>query len=312
MHVIFFPGQGAQFRGMGRDLFKQYPSLTSQASDILGYSIEALCVDDPDNQLNKTQFTQPALYVTNALAYYAWLESGPVKKVDYFAGHSLGEYNALLAANAFSFEDGLRLVQLRGQLMGEASGGGMAAVLGVRAERIRTMLDEGGLGNVELVNFNSPTQTVISGLSADIAAAERLFTQAGVRCVVLNVSAAFHSRYMRAAQEVFMQRIQERPLRHPSTPVIANLTGLPYEKGQTVQTLGMQISSPVKWMDSVIYLLAQGDLRYTEIGSTILTKLSDEIRTACTSEIEQMKRARVTPPASTPAMPVAEKYFQPW
>ncbi len=312
MHAIFFPGQGAQFRGMGRDLFGQYPSLTSKASEILGYPIATLCVDDSDNQLSKTQFTQPALYVVNALAYYAWRESNPSAKVDYFAGHSLGEYNALLAAEAFSFEDGLQLVKLRGQLMGQASGGGMAAVLGVRAEVIRTKLHEGGLQDVELVNFNSPTQTVISGIAADIAAAERLFSQAGIRCVVLNVGAAFHSRYMRDAQEVFLQHLQQRSLRHPRTPVIANLTGLPYEDGHTNQTLGRQIASPVKWMDSVIYLLAQGELRYTEIGGTILTKCSEEIRTVCLPEIEQARRARVNASSSQSTVQAQEKYFQPW
>lgn len=128
--VIMFSGQGSQYRGMGKSLFPKYKEETKLASDILGYDIVELCLKDPRKELAKTQFTQPALFVVNALTYYDQKEE---LSPNYFIGHSLGEYNALYAAGAFDFETGLRLVQKRGQLMAAASGGGMAAILGLDA-----------------------------------------------------------------------------------------------------------------------------------------------------------------------------------
>jgi len=170
--AVVFPGQGAQSKGMGKDLFAAYPEQTDKASEILGYSIRELCVDDPDNRLNQTQYTQPALYVVNALGLRQMQESGAVPAdIDVLAGHSLGEYNALLAAGVFDFETGLRLVVERGRLMSQAAGGGMAAVVGLGADALRAALDEAGLQSVDLANFNTPSQIVISGPAADIEAA---------------------------------------------------------------------------------------------------------------------------------------------
>lgn len=308
--VVLFPGQGAQFRGMGRGLFSRYPTLTRTASDILGYSIEELCVEDPDNKLTQTQYTQPALFVVNALSYLERCESKTLPAADYLAGHSLGEYNALLAAEAFSFEEGLQLVKLRGQLMGEATGGGMAAVIGSRPEDVQRVLREGNLPQVELANFNTPTQVVLSGLKDEIVEAGRLFTQAGIRCVILNVGAAFHSRHMQPAQEVFAEHLKKVDLREPKIPVIANLTARPYEQGQVAETLGRQIANPVLWMDSVIYLLSRGDLQFSEVGSSILTKMWREISETCKAEVEGKKQTPGAPPPQKTSS--SKTYFQPW
>src|SRR5262249_18285858 len=128
MKAVVFPGQGSQARGMGEKLFDRFPALTAVAGEILGYSVATVCLQDPDGQLDRTQFTQPALFVVNALTYLARLEDGePVP--DYLAGHSLGEYNALCAAGAFDFATGVQLVRERSRLMAAATGGGMAAAI---------------------------------------------------------------------------------------------------------------------------------------------------------------------------------------
>ncbi|MFM0069039.1 ACP S-malonyltransferase [Paraburkholderia aspalathi] len=283
MNVVLFPGQGAQYKGMGKDLWRAYAQRVEAASAILGYPVAELCMNDPHNQLRLTRYTQPALYVTHALAYYRWQEAGGTP--DALAGHSLGEYPALLAAGCFDFETGLRLVQKRGELMSEANGGTMAAVLGMRASDLRALLDDNGLSGIDLANLNSPTQTVIAGNITAINAAEKLLSARDVQCVVLNVSAPFHSRYMRDAQQAFEVFLQGFTFRDPAIPVIANATARPYCAGQVAQLLAQQIASPVLWTDSIRYLMGQGEFTYAEmgadpnrIGGVVLGKLVDEIR----------------------------------
>jgi malonyl CoA-acyl carrier protein transacylase len=132
MPAYIFPGQGSQAKGMGKELFSQFPEITAKADEILGYSITTLCVEDPDQRLNQTQYTQPALYTVNALFYFNKLRQIGTPP-SFVAGHSLGEYNALLAADVFDFGTGLKLVKKRGELMSQASGGAMAAVIGLNA-----------------------------------------------------------------------------------------------------------------------------------------------------------------------------------
>ena len=184
MLVYVFPGQGSQKKGMGAELFDQIEEFTSVEKDIdnlLGYSLRELCVDDPKGVLDQTQYTQPALFVTNALHYYSQTKNG--SQADYLAGHSLGEYNALLAAGAFDLLTGVKLVQKRGALMSQAKDGGMAAVIGLSAEEIKTVLTDNGLDAVDVANFNSPQQTVVSGPVADIEKAKQAF-EATVRSIV--------------------------------------------------------------------------------------------------------------------------------
>ena len=276
MRTVLFPGQGAQFKGMGKELFPLYPQLTRAASDILGYSVENLCLEDPGNQLRYTQYTQPALYVVNAFTYMKKRREGmPDVQADYFAGHSLGEYNALLAAEVFGFETGLRLVKKRGELMGKASGGSMAAVIGVDDRKVRQVLDENGLQEVDLANYNTPAQTVISGKADAVDRAEKVFRNVNIRCVVLNVTAPFHSRYMRPAQQEFAEFIKQFRFFPPKTSVISNVSARPHD-GEIQESLVSQITSPVRWSDSIRYLLSQGDMQFTEIGSSILTNMVNE------------------------------------
>lgn len=279
MATYIFPGQGSQFKGMGKDLFAEFPEFTRNASDVLGYAIEALCLEDPHQQLTQTQYTQPALYVVNALTYLKKIrEEG--KKPDFVAGHSLGEYNALLAADVFDFETGLKLVKKRGELMSQANGGAMAAILGLNAGKVRDVLDQNSHLSVTIANDNAHTQVVISGLKADVGKVQEVFEQGGSAMVIpLNVSGAFHSPYMRPAQEQFESFVKEFQFNSPSLPVIANFTARAYDANNISHTLTQQITHPVRWTESISYILEQGETEFEEIGpGNVLTGLVQRIK----------------------------------
>lgn len=278
--ICLFPGQGSQSKGMGADLFERYPDWTAAANAVLGYSIRELCVDDPRGELGYTQFTQPALYAVNALTYRARQDGGGVVP-DFVAGHSLGEYNALLAAGVFDFRTGLTLVQRRGQIMGQVSGGGMAAVIGLEPGAIQELLDATEAGRrIDVANFNSYDQTVIAGPKEDLATIKGQFEAAGVRAYIpLNVSAPFHSRYMRDAQAAFAAFLQDVPFAPPRMPVISNVSGKPYEGDLVRQTLSEQIGNSVRWLETITYLLDQPDPQFEEVGpGSVLSKLLAQIK----------------------------------
>jgi malonyl CoA-acyl carrier protein transacylase len=278
MVTYVFPGQGSQTTGMGAELFGRFNDMTELADAVLGYSIEELCTQNPDNQLGQTQFTQPALYVVNALSYMGQLyDTGTMP--DYVAGHSLGEYNALLAAGVFDFSTGLRLVQKRGELMARVTGGGMAAVIGPSAERVEEIIASTGVEGVSVANYNAPIQTVISGLRASIEKLEDAFMQEGAGFLMLNVSGAYHSPWMAQAQEDFSAFISSFEFNPPAMPVISNLSAEPYTVDNVKENLLRQISSPVRWIETVQYLLSKGENEIVEVGpGEVLTGLIDRIR----------------------------------
>jgi len=280
MKAYVFPGQGAQAKGMGAALFDEFAELTNKADCILGYSIKELCVDDPLEQLGDTKYTQPALYVVNALSYYKQVqESG--NKPDFVAGHSLGEYNALLAAEAFSFETGLMLVKKRGDLMSQAKGGAMAAVVNSSAEQIETVLRDNNLNNVQIANFNSPKQIVISGLKEEVEQVKPLIEQGRTMCIALKTSGAFHSRFMQEASDKFNTFLQGFIFANLNIPVIANIHATPYKNSDVVANLSQQITHSVNWTDSVHYLQDLGVDEFIELGNgTVLTKLIRDINKA--------------------------------
>lgn len=259
-----FPGQGSQKKGMGAELFEKFPELVSSADETLGYSIVELCTEDPLEELNKTQFTQPALYVVNALTYLDKINSGESAPA-YLAGHSLGEYNALFAAGAYDFSTGLKLVQKRGEIMSKVEGGGMAAVLGMSADQIKEVLSGGSA--IDVANFNSPAQTVLSGMKEDVVAAEASFKDAGAkRYVVLPVSGAFHSRYMEGPREEFRAFVNAFEFGETKTPVISNFEADLYESSRIADLLCSQIAGSVRWVESVNKMKDLGVDEFVECG----------------------------------------------
>lgn len=280
MITYIFPGQGSQTKGMGGSLFEEFKKLTMQADGVLGYSIKELCLEDPQSKLSQTQYTQPALYIVNALSYLQKIqETG--KKPDFVAGHSLGEYNALFAAGAFDFETGLRVVKKRGELMSQATGGGMAAVIGLDEEQITAVLQQNQLQNIEIANYNSPSQIVISGLKTDIDQAKVVFERikAVQMFIPLKTSGAFHSRYMTEAKNKFAVFLDNFKFSELAITVISNVYARSYKQSAIKQTLIEQLTSPVKWNESIKNLLSLGEMEFEEIGpGRVLSGLVQRIK----------------------------------
>jgi len=278
MKTYIFPGQGSQSVGMGGTLFDEFQEVTEKADEILGYSIKALCLEDRNNELSQTRFTQPAIYVVNALSYYKKREEIG-QRPDFVAGHSLGEYNALLASGVFDFATGLKLVKKRGQLMSQAHGGAMAAILGLNREAIEKVIRDNQLPGIDIANYNTPSQIVISGLSDEIDKAGPLFLQEGGQCIPLNTSGAFHSRYMQSARDEFANFLAEFSCSELTIPVIANVTARPYTQEDIQLNLANQITCSVHWSESIRYLMGQGEMVFEELGhGTVLTNMVAKIQ----------------------------------
>lgn len=298
MKAYLFPGQGSQFRGMGKDLFKQFPDMVRAADKILGYSIEALCLNDTEGLLDQTRYTQPALYVVNAMSYRQKRKTSGTP--DFLAGHSLGEYNALEAAKVFSFESGLKLVRKRGELMNQAREGGMAAVIGLTPENVISTLQGHQFGGIDIANLNGPYQTVISGGKEDIRRAGTLFKDTHIRVVPLRTSGAFHSRRMEPLRKKFLTYLKRFKLSELSVPVISNLHARPYRNEEIVPTLAGQLTNSVRWVESMEYLLEHRSIAIEELGpGKVLTKLLADIR-----GYERSNTAQKLP--GDPSAPVAD------
>jgi polyketide biosynthesis malonyl-CoA-[acyl-carrier-protein] transacylase len=197
----------------------------------------------------------------------------------------MGEYNALLAAGAIDFATGLKLVQKRGELMSQARSGGMAAILGFSEEKISEILMRHGL-NIDIANLNSPSQIVVSGVKTDILNAQSIFENSGATYIPLNVSGAFHSRLMDDVKEIFSRYLQNFNFSPPEIPVISNVLAKPYSGHNIQQLLADQITHPVKWTDSVRYLLDNGVKEFIETGpGDLLSKLIDSIKRHTLSEV---------------------------
>ena len=284
--AFVFPGQGAQAVGMGKDAYEKHEAaraIFEQADEVLGYSLTDLILEGPEEVLKQTANTQPALLTVSTALLQAVKEKG--LKADFVAGHSLGEYSALVAAESISFQDAVKLVRSRGLFMEEAvpSGqGAMAAVLGAQREALdelcKQITSEGS--SVELANVNCPGQIVVSGTAAGVQAVAERGKEAGAKRVIsLEVSGPFHSSLMKPAADRLSERLAEVEIAAAAIPVVANVTAKQVTASEEIRTLlAEQVYSPVLWEDSIQYLIEQGVDTFVEIGSgSVLSGLIKKI-----------------------------------
>lgn len=270
--ALLFSGQGAQAVGMGKDLAAAYPvaaALFAKADEILGYSLSGIAFEGPAEELTRTSVCQPALYTHGLAALAVLREKLPSFSFDAAAGLSLGEFTAHSAAGTFDFETGLRLVDQRSRFMQEAceaTVGGMAAIIGCEEEGVRNLA---AAADVDVANFNSPGQIVISGEQSKIALAVGMAKEYGARrAVELTVAGAFHSRLMEPAYQRLSAVLAETPIVMPRVPVIANVDALPAGSPDAIrQSLADQVTGSVRWTTSIEYMIDHlGITRFLELG----------------------------------------------
>lgn len=289
--AYIFPGQGSQYVGMGKDLAEKFPAARAvfeEADETLGFSISHLCFEGPAEQLQLTENTQPAILTTSIAALRA-METAGFPAPDFVAGHSLGEYSALVAAGSLSFTDAVRAVRARGQYMQAAvpvGVGAMAAVMGASLGDIERLCEEAAAGEVcAPANINSPNQVVIAGNTAAIDRAIELLKAAGAKRVIkLNVSAPFHCALMKPAQErlgVDLDKLEFRDLR---APLVTNADARTTDSGPEARAaLVKQVSAPVRWLESIELLIRQGVKTFVEVGpgkvlSSLVRQISREVQ----------------------------------
>lgn len=281
MNAFLFPGQGSQEVGMGKDIYEAIPSaarLLDRACEVLGYDLKQLMFEGPIEKLTDTQFAQPAIYTCSAMH----LEKAKAEGIEcgYVAGHSLGEYSALYAAGVVSFEDGLRLVDIRGRSMAAQNGKGtMAAVLGMTEEELKGYMNDG----VVMANLNSKTQIVISGTNEGVDAVEEKLRDRieaeEIKFRRLSVSAAFHSPQMAETAEVMKAEIEKAEMREPKAFVVSNVTGRPTKDLREIKAnLIAQITGQVRWYDSILSMKETGIEQFYEVGNgEVLKKMNKSI-----------------------------------
>ncbi len=270
--AFVFPGQGSQYAGMGKELAETFPAareVFEEADRVLGFSISQLCFSGPEEALKLTENTQPALLTASVAAYRVLEQKGVCP--DYVAGHSLGEYSALVAAGALKFADAVRLVRKRGQYMQEAvppGEGAMAAILGMRPGQVAEICRKATDGKVMPANLNSPEQTVISGHAAAVKSAVEQASAAGAkRAVMLPVSAPFHSELMRPAQERLQEDLRATEFSSLKIPLVTNVDASVITSGaEAREALIRQVTLPVRWEESIRELIEQGAATFVEVG----------------------------------------------
>lgn len=274
--AFLFPGQGAQSVGMCKSIYDKFAcakSLFDRAAEILGYDLAKLCFEGPKEQLDSTVYSQPALFVGALAALEMLKEVKPdlVASATHTAGLSLGEYTALVFAGAMTFEDGLRVVQRRGQVMQESADrrpSGMASLLMLEREKVQAVCDEASaVGQVSIANFLCPGNLVISGEKPAVAKAVELAEAAGGKTVTLAVAGAFHTSIMEPADQKLAEALASVTIQKPRIPVVSNVdAAVHWEPDEIRQLLVRQVVNPVRWEDSIRWLLANGVTEFTEVG----------------------------------------------
>ncbi|HYM51627.1 MAG TPA: ACP S-malonyltransferase [Candidatus Limnocylindrales bacterium] len=302
--AFVFPGQGSQHVGMGKALFDVSEAarrVFQQADEILGFRLSQLCFEGPAHDLNDTVNAQPAILTVSIACLSAlrerWQATGQSVRPHYVAGHSLGEFTALVAADVMDFDDALRLVRERGRLMkenGDAQPGGMVAVLGLDRSVVEDLVAQASkAGIVTVANANSPGQLVISGEPAALEVAMQLARERGAaRVVRLPISIASHSPLMARAAAQFAELVAHLPLRQPRIPVVANITGQILTTAEDIRReLADHILRPVQWTSSVIEMVTRGSAAFLEIGpgqvlSGLIRRISQEVAVISLNDTE--------------------------
>ncbi len=270
--AVLFPGQGSQYVGMASD-FRQNSNVAKeileQSEDILGFKISDIMFNGPKEELQQTQITQPAIFIHSSII---WKILNNLNLAEGFAGHSLGEYTAVMAANSLSFEEALMLVKNRGEAMagaGKIQPGTMAAVIGLQKETVEEICNQASSeGIVTPANFNSPGQIVISGSLEGVRKAVELSKEAGAKLArLLPVSGAFHSPLMESAQEKLLEALNSVNFKDAEVPIFANVSASPVKSGEEIKNLLIkQLYSPVLWEETIKNMIADGFTDFVEIG----------------------------------------------
>jgi trans-AT polyketide synthase/acyltransferase/oxidoreductase domain-containing protein len=308
MKAYLFPGQGSQKKGMGAELFPKYPEHVKKSDAILGYSIEELCVADPNNLLNFTTYTQPAIFVVSVLNYLEMLKTE--NRPGFAAGHSIGEYAALFAAEAFNFETGLQIVKKRAELMSQAEGGLLAAVIGLAQEEVEARITASGIAGIEIANINSPTQIVVGGPAQLVQDFVKFSEGQSGRVIPLKVSGAFHTSHMRQAQEAFRDFLSTITFSIPRIGVVSNYSARLHTQEEMAGNLANHLANRVRWTECIEHLLEAGVEDFTEIGSKILTPMVNDIRDSWVSKPRTKQEARLDLHLETPIAAAAESDFE--
>ncbi|HYH03002.1 MAG TPA: ACP S-malonyltransferase [Bacillota bacterium] len=299
--AFVYPGQGSQYVGMGKEIYENFPearAVFDEADNVLGKPVSENCFNGPEELLKDTRNAQPAI-LTTSVAIHAILKAAGVQP-DFVAGHSLGEYSALVASETVNFTQALNLVAERSRLMAQADpeqNGTMAAVLGLSRETLAECLQTAvATGKVEAANFNCPGQIVISGTKSGIGKMQELVSAKGGKFIPLAVSGPFHSSFMKPAAEQFRPFLEQAEWRQPSVTLIANVDARPMTKEVIVDNLYRQIFSSVLWEDIVTYLSNAGVEVFVEVGpgkvlSGLIKKTVKGIKILNCEDSESIKKA---------------------
>jgi [acyl-carrier-protein] S-malonyltransferase len=295
--AFIFPGQGSQYVGMARDLFEAVPEAQRKfevASDILGFDLAEVCFNGPEEKLKQTKITQPAIFVHSCIVLDEMQSAG--LRPQMAAGHSLGEYSALVAAGVLGFEDALNLVKIRGEAMqgaGEEKPGTMAAFIGLAPAQVDEVCElASDAGIVQAANYNSPGQIVISGEHAAIKKAMQIATEKGARrAIELVVGGAFHSPLMEGARQTLKKALDDTEFRDAKIPIYQNVDAAPSSNAGAIKNnLDRQLTSPVRWIECVQNMIAGGATHFYELGpNKVLSGLVRRIdKTVSTAPVEKL------------------------
>ena len=304
MISVVFPGQGSQKVGMGSEFYNKYDYIKhifNNADDIIGYKISDLILKGPQEKLNQTTFTQPAIYLIGYTIYEILKKETDFfnNKINFFAGHSLGEYTALTAAGTLTFEQGLNLLKIRGEAMQSAvplGEGGMLAVLGVETNIIQKIInDNSDKIKCYLANDNSKGQLILSGKHDELNKFAILLKEKKIKNIKLPVSAPFHCELMKEATIKMEKLINEQKINNPNYKVVSNVTAVEYQNTQEIKDLLIkQIESPVRWRESIDYMINNGTSVFVEIGpgkvlSGLIKRINKDVKVLNIDTLEDIQ-----------------------